>query len=47
MTRDEIKLVAFVLTALVVGAATKYYRHGHPAAPASTPPPKYGAVRPK
>ena len=30
LTTDEIKLVVFVLIALLVGAATKHYRTNHP-----------------
>jgi hypothetical protein len=45
MTKDEIKLVTFVLVALLAGAATKYYRRAHPQLPMSTPLPKHGAPR--
>jgi hypothetical protein len=45
MTKDEIKIVTFVLLALVVGAATKSYRDSHPESPKSTPLPKYRSVR--
>jgi len=41
MTRDEIKLVTFVLVALFLGAIVRHYRHTHPAPipPKITPAP--------
>jgi hypothetical protein len=30
LTADEIKLLVFVLLALLVGVATKHYRNNHP-----------------
>ena len=44
LTRDEIKLVAFILAAVVLGVTVKHYRHRGrdlpppPAAPATPPP---------
>ncbi len=46
LTGDEIKLVTFVLVALLVGATTKYYRGQHPPSLMSTPLPKNAIVRP-
>ena len=45
LTKDEIKLVAFLLAALVLGVTIKHYRHRDrvaiPPPPANaTPPPK-------
>ena len=37
LTSDEIKLVTFVLLAVLAGAATKYYRTEHPRPAISTP----------
>lgn len=47
LTKDEIKLVAFLLAALLVGTVTKFYRHAHPQILMSTPIPKHGALRAK
>jgi hypothetical protein len=46
MTKEEIKIVTFVLVALLVGAATKSYRHAHPEPQKITPVPKRGHPRP-
>jgi hypothetical protein len=46
MTKDEIKIVTFVLVAFLVGAATKSYRRAHPEPQKSTPIPKHGHSRP-
>ncbi len=46
MTKDEIKIVTFMLVALLVGAATKSYRQAHPERKMSTPLPKRGNPRP-
>lgn len=40
MTADEIKLVTFLLVALLAGAATKHYRATHPRPVSSTPAPR-------
>lgn len=46
MTSDEIKVVTFVIVALLIGAATKRYRQLHPRVFMSTPIPKGEYVRP-
>ena len=43
LTADEIKLVVFVLLALLVGAAAKHYRATHPIH--LPPPPVAAAVK--
>jgi hypothetical protein len=42
MTRDEIRLVTFILLALVIGAVVQHFRHRPPAGPvpAATPTPE-------
>ena len=40
MTKDEIKIVTFLIVALLVGAITRSYRRAHPEPQMSTPPPK-------
>lgn len=40
MTKDEIKLVTFMVTALLVGAVTKHYKALHPQPMMSTPLPR-------
>jgi hypothetical protein len=42
MTTDEIKVVTFLITALLVGASAKYYRSLHPRPIISTPAPQIG-----
>ena len=44
LTTDEIKLVVFVLLALLVGAAAKHYRSSHPI---SLPPAHHRTPVPK
>jgi hypothetical protein len=46
MTKDEIRLVTFVVAALLVGAATKHYRKQHPEPVIVTPPPRVQTVYP-
>ncbi|MDB6150700.1 MAG: hypothetical protein JWQ44_2148 [Chthoniobacter sp.] len=46
LTTDEIKLLTFVLVAVIAGAATKYYRNQHPRPLISTPVPAQGTVTP-
>ena len=45
MTRDEIKLVVFILSAILVGALVQHYRSRLPLPPAP-PPPKHGWAKP-
>lgn len=40
MTIDEIKLITFVVIAVLAGASAKFYRDRHPRPKMSTPPPK-------
>lgn len=40
MTTAEIKLITFVMLALLIGASAKSYRTKHPRSQMSTPPPK-------
>jgi hypothetical protein len=48
LTRDEIKLVAFILGALLLGVTVKHYRHRNsiqlPPPPAHATPPSKGEV---
>jgi hypothetical protein len=44
MTRDEIKLVVFILSALVIGALVQHFRTRQP--PPAPPEPKHGWARP-
>ena len=46
LTTDEIKLLTFILVALLAGAATKYYRTQHPRPLPATPPPAQSPVSP-
>ena len=45
MTRDEIKLVVFILSALLVGTLVQHYRTNLPLPPAP-PPAKHGWAKP-
>jgi hypothetical protein len=45
MTRDEIKLVVFILSAILVGALVQHYRTRLPLPPAP-PPPAHGWAKP-
>jgi hypothetical protein len=45
MTRDEIKLVVFILSAILAGALVQHYRTRLPLPPAPTPPP-HGWAKP-
>jgi hypothetical protein len=45
LTADEIRLIVFVLLALLVGAAVKHYRHGRPVE--LPPPPAHASPAPK
>ena len=45
LTPDEIKLVVFVLLALLVGVAAKNYRAGHPIELPPRPPPLTAAPK--
>lgn len=45
MTRDEIKLVVFILSALLIGALVQHYRTLLPLPPAPPPPP-HGWAKP-
>lgn len=45
MTRDEIKLVLFILGAILVGALAQHYRTRLPL-PAAPPPPPHGWAKP-
>ena len=47
MTKDEIKLVVFILSALLIGACVQHWRTRLPGTPAmpSTPPP-HGWAKP-
>lgn len=46
MTRDEIKLVVFILVALVTGALVQDWRTKHPVVPPTPVPLKKGAKAP-
>ena len=46
MTRDEIKLVLFILVALVTGALFQDWRAKHPVPPPTPVPSKKGAKAP-
>ena len=45
MTRDEIKLVVFILSAILLGALVQHYRTRLPLPPAPPPPP-HGWAKP-
>ena len=45
MTRDEIKLVVFILSAILIGALVQHYRTRLPLPPAP-PPPAHGWAKP-
>jgi hypothetical protein len=45
MTRDEIKLVVFILSALLIGALIQHYRTRLPL-PSAPPPPPHGWAKP-
>ena len=46
MTRDEIKLVVFILSALLVGALVQHYRTALPLPSATTTPAPHGWAKP-
>ena len=47
MTKDEIKLVVFILSALLVGALVQYLRPSHSIPSVATPTPKpHGWAKP-
>ena len=46
LTADEIKVVTFILVALLVGTAAKNYRSTHPEVPKASPVPRYQQHRP-
>jgi hypothetical protein len=47
VTRDEIKLVAFILSALVIGALVQHLRTRSPLPPAAAPEPaRHGWAKP-
>ena len=46
MTKDEIKLVVFILSALLVGALVQHYRTALPLPSATTTPAPHGWAKP-
>ncbi len=46
MTRDEIKLVVFILSALLIGALVQHYRTALPLPAAAQSPPTHGWAKP-
>ena len=47
MTKDEIKLVVFILSAVLIGALAQHYRTRLPNAPDTPPtPPPHGWAKP-
>jgi len=46
MTTDEIKLITFIVLAVLAGASAKYYRIAHPRPMMSTPLPKQATGNP-
>jgi hypothetical protein len=46
MTTDEIRLITFIVLAVLAGASAKYYREKHPRPKMSTPPPREAVGNP-
>ena len=46
MTKDEIKLVVFILSALLIGALVQHYRQRLPKMPAAPTPTPHGWAKP-